>query len=262
MPATTYPLGAEQAGYYSTAPLEKTLSELVDFDLVNQLPAAADRRCRACPHQSDALFRQPRRRTRRQAYHGVGRIAAGISGRAHRRRALLGRRHSVQHADGGRVRRQPAQELADLRRASVESDRRRADHDGGGAQPPKGRAIFQPGRQPYRAPAADASPASCHQPSSPRACRRSSATAPRCASLPSYGCLTRMHVVRLLAPQLDPRRSHQGYRFQPVRHSQRWEAGYRHTKAVLERKPWIGEFDPLSGVVLHEQMEVMAEAAE
>src|SRR5438046_3514053 len=31
-----YPLGADRAGYYSTAPLERTLSELVDFDLVNR----------------------------------------------------------------------------------------------------------------------------------------------------------------------------------------------------------------------------------
>src|SRR5579872_6470513 len=31
-----YPLGADRAGYYSTAPLEKTLSELVDFSLVNR----------------------------------------------------------------------------------------------------------------------------------------------------------------------------------------------------------------------------------
>src|SRR4051795_4720184 len=30
-----YPLGAEQAGYYSTAPLRETLQELVDFDLLN-----------------------------------------------------------------------------------------------------------------------------------------------------------------------------------------------------------------------------------
>jgi NTE family protein len=29
----SYPLGAEQAGYYTTAPLEKTLAELVDVDL-------------------------------------------------------------------------------------------------------------------------------------------------------------------------------------------------------------------------------------
>src|SRR5262249_30623086 len=31
-----YPLGADRAGYYSTAPLEATLSELVDFDLINR----------------------------------------------------------------------------------------------------------------------------------------------------------------------------------------------------------------------------------
>ena len=32
----SYPLGADQAGYYSTSPLEQTLTELVDFNLVNQ----------------------------------------------------------------------------------------------------------------------------------------------------------------------------------------------------------------------------------
>lgn len=32
----TYPLGADHAGYYSTAPLEKTLLELVNFSLVNR----------------------------------------------------------------------------------------------------------------------------------------------------------------------------------------------------------------------------------
>src|SRR5881394_1122428 len=32
----SYPLGADNAGYYSTSPLERTLSELVDFNLVNQ----------------------------------------------------------------------------------------------------------------------------------------------------------------------------------------------------------------------------------
>jgi NTE family protein len=31
-----YPLGAEHAGYYSTTPLEATLSELVDFNLINK----------------------------------------------------------------------------------------------------------------------------------------------------------------------------------------------------------------------------------
>ena len=31
-----YPLGADHAGYYSTAPLEATLAELVDFNLINK----------------------------------------------------------------------------------------------------------------------------------------------------------------------------------------------------------------------------------
>jgi NTE family protein len=31
---------------------------------------------------------------------------------------------------------------------------------------------------------------------------------------------------------------------------------------VLARAPWIGEFDPLSGVVLHEQIDEMPLAAE
>ena len=31
----TWPLGAQSAGYYSTTPLRRTLSDLVDFDLIN-----------------------------------------------------------------------------------------------------------------------------------------------------------------------------------------------------------------------------------
>ena len=53
-----------------------------------------------------------------------------------------------------------------------------------------------------------------------------------------------------------------GHVLRPSGIMQRWDAGYHHTKSVLEKKPWVGEFDPLSGVILHEQMEVMPEAAE
>ena len=42
----------------------------------------------------------------------------------------------------------------------------------------------------------------------------------------------------------------------------RWDAGYAHTRSVLARKPWEGEFDPLAGVVLHEQMDAVPLAAE
>jgi NTE family protein len=71
-----------------------------------------------------------------------------------------------------------------------------------------------------------------------------------------------MHVVRLLAPQLDNESHTKDIDFSPSGIRQRWHAGHLHTRAVLDRAPWAGEFDPLSGVVLHEQMEEMPAAAE
>ncbi len=80
--------------------------------------------------------------------------------------------------------------------------------------------------------------------------------------LAGYGCTKRMHVVRLLAPQLDNETHTKDIDFSPCGIMKRWDAGYAHAKAVLQRSPWVGEFDPLSGVILHEQVELMPEAAE
>lgn len=77
-----------------------------------------------------------------------------------------------------------------------------------------------------------------------------------------YGCQTRMHVVQLLAPQLDREDHTKDIDFSHAGITQRWEAGHAHTKAVLARKPWVGQFDPLSGVILHEAKDVTALAAE
>jgi NTE family protein len=71
-----------------------------------------------------------------------------------------------------------------------------------------------------------------------------------------------MHVVRLLAPQLDRENHTKDIDFSPSGIMQRWDAGYAHTKEVLGRAPWSGEFDPLTGVVLHEQTDIMQMAAE
>src|SRR3954451_16741801 len=71
-----------------------------------------------------------------------------------------------------------------------------------------------------------------------------------------------MHVVRLLAPQLDRESHTKDIDFSPSGIMRRWDAGYSHTKSVLERRPWVGEFDPLASVVLHEHMDEMAIAAE
>src|SRR5258708_33588526 len=72
--------------------------------------------------------------------------------------------------------------------------------------------------------------------------------------LAGYGCVTQMHVVRLLAPQLDNENHTKDVDFTPRGIARRWEAGYAHTVKVLEQAPWDGVFDPLAGVVLHEQV--------
>jgi NTE family protein len=71
-----------------------------------------------------------------------------------------------------------------------------------------------------------------------------------------------MHVVQLQAPQLDRESHTKDIDFSPAGIMQRWDAGYAHTRAVIDRRPWVGEFDPLSGVILHEQSEIMPRAAE
>jgi NTE family protein len=80
--------------------------------------------------------------------------------------------------------------------------------------------------------------------------------------LMSYGCQTRMHVVQLACSATRSRGPHQGCRFQPSGIRRRWGAGYAHTKAVPAREPWVNQFDPLSGVILHEAEEFTALAAE
>src|SRR5262244_2408108 len=72
--------------------------------------------------------------------------------------------------------------------------------------------------------------------------------------LADYGCVTRMHVVRLLAPRHDKDNHTKDVDFTPAGIRRRWEAGYADTRRALDRKPWDGEFDALEGVILHEQV--------
>ncbi len=70
--------------------------------------------------------------------------------------------------------------------------------------------------------------------------------------LAGWGCLTRMHVVRLLAPRLANEDHTKDVDFSPSGIAKRWEAGLADTRRAIERKPWQGDFDPLEGVILHE----------
>src|SRR5262249_728925 len=74
----------------------------------------------------------------------------------------------------------------------------------------------------------------------------------RVQELASYGCLTRMHVVRLLAPRLDNEDHTKDIDFSPSGIKKRWQAGYAHTSRAIEQAPWQGDFSPLDGIILHQ----------
>jgi NTE family protein len=67
-----------------------------------------------------------------------------------------------------------------------------------------------------------------------------------------WGCQTRMHVVRLLAPSLDHEDQTKDVDFSAEGIRRRWRAGYEQAQEALSRAPWRSEFDPLEGVILHE----------
>jgi NTE family protein len=80
--------------------------------------------------------------------------------------------------------------------------------------------------------------------------------------LAGYGCVTQMHVVRLLAPRLENENHTKDIDFTPSGIRMRREAGYEATMRALRQAPWQGEFDPIEGVILHESMPDLALAAE
>jgi NTE family protein len=70
--------------------------------------------------------------------------------------------------------------------------------------------------------------------------------------LESYGCVTRMHVVSLVAPPLEGEEHTKDIDFSREGIGQRRAASRDGTHRVLESKPWSGDFDPMEGFILHE----------
>ncbi len=75
---------------------------------------------------------------------------------------------------------------------------------------------------------------------------------PQVKKLMSYGCATIMHVVPLLAPKVDGEDHTKDIDFTPVGIQARREAGYNDTYRALMLAPWRGEFDAMDGVIVHE----------
>jgi NTE family protein len=256
-----YPLGANRAAYYSTEPLEQTLNELVDFDLVNRCTP------RLTVGAAHVRTSQMKYFDSRDGELGVKHIMA--SGALPPAFPAI-RVDGELYWDGGILSNTPTEAVFDdnprknslifavhmwnpsgaepttmaevlNRQKDIQYSSRISSHIARQQQAHRLRHII--GQLAARLPDAE---------------RNSDAV----RELAGYGCKTTMHVVRLLAPQLDMESHTKDIDFSSSGIMKRWDAGYAHTKAVLDHSPWVGEFDPLSGVILHEQMEMTDVAAE
>jgi len=257
----SYPLGADHAGYYSTAPLEATLSELVDFKLINR---GSPRLTVGAAHvRTSQMTYFDSRRCELDVKHIMASGALPPAFPAVRVNGEL-------YWDGGILSNAPTEVVFD--------DNPRRDSliftvhlwNPVGAEPGTMAEVLNRHKD-VQYSSRIASQITRHQQAhrlrhviNELVARLPDAERdrPEVRELMGYGCQTRMHVVQLLAPQLAYEGDTKDIDFSPDGIRQRWDAGYAHTKAVLEREPWVGQFDQLSGVILHEAEEFRALAAE
>ncbi len=75
---------------------------------------------------------------------------------------------------------------------------------------------------------------------------------PEIRALLRHGCLTRMHVVRLLAPSVMGEDHSKDIDFSANGIRTRWDAGYAETARVLNTRPWEKTYGDEDGFLLHE----------
>lgn len=256
-----YPLGTDHAGYYSTTPLEATLSKLVDFNLIDK---GGPRLTVGAAHvRTSQMTYFDNRRCKLDVKHIMASGALPPAFPAVRVNGEL-------YWDGGILSNTPTEVVLD-------DDPRRDSliftvhlWNPVGAEPSTMADVLNRQKD-VQYSSRIASQITRHQQShrlrhviNELASRLPQAERdrPEVRELISYGCQTRMHVVQLLAPQLDHEDHTKDVDFSATGIQQRWNAGYAHTRAILAREPWVGQFDPLSGVILHEAEEFKALVAE
>ena len=256
---THVPLGVDSAGFYSTAPLENTLRELVDFSLVNQ--------CRPRLTVGAAHVRTSEMKyfDSRDGEIGVKHImASGALPPAFPAVRIDGELYW----DGGILSNTPTEVIFDdnprknslifavhlwnpmgeepgtiwellNRHKDIQYSSRVASHITRQRQMHRMRHVIRELAKLL-----------------PEEARRTQ----QAQALAAFGCHTIMHVVRLLAPQLENENHTKDVDFSPSSIRMRWEAGYTKTMRALEQAPWENEFDPLEGVILHEPKQEMLAA--
>ena len=143
----------------------------------------------------------------------------------------------------------------------MESDGTRAAINLGSATSSEGHPVLEPYCEPHHSAAANASITDVVSQLVrylPDDVRKTEAV----QELAGYGCVTQMHVIRLLAPRLENENHTKDIDFTPSGIRMRREAGFEATMRALRQAPWQGQFDPIEGVILHESMPDLAMAAE
>lgn len=245
------PLGADAAGYYSTNPLRKTLSDLVDFDLVNEGPT---RLTVGAVNVRTSEMRYFDSRDEDVDLRHV--MASGALPPAF----PAVRIDDELYWDGGIVSNTPVEAVFDDPKRQdgivfsvhlwnphgsepksiweVANRQKDIQYSSRAAQHIKRQRQLHRLRHVITRLAAHVPPGSNVD--------------PEVDELRSYGCVTKMHVVRMLAPVLENEDHTKDVDFSPRGIKERWEAGYRHTNETLQNRPWEGDFDPLEGFILHE----------
>ena len=245
------PLGTDAAGYYSTAPLRKTLTELVDFALIKR---NTPRLMVGAAHVRTSMMRYFDSRDGEIKVEHI--MASGALPPAFPAVRIDGELHW----DGGILSNTPTEAIFDdnprrnslifavhmwnptgpepetiwevlHRQKDIQYSSRIANHIARQREAHRLRHVVNELVKYV-----------------PDETRRSAMV----RELAAFGCPTRMHVVRLLAPRLDNESHIKDIDFSPSGIRERWQAGYIDTRRALERAAWIGTFGPLDAVVLHE----------
>ncbi|MGL6043634.1 MAG: patatin-like phospholipase family protein [Sandaracinobacteroides sp.] len=244
-------LGAEKAGYYSVDPLRKNLGELVDFDLINSGPMRLT--VGAANVRTSEMRYFDSSKTPLDIRHVLASGALPPAFPAVRIDGEL-------YWDGGIVSNTPVEAVFDdspRSNALVFSVHLWNPH---GAEP---QSIWDVSNRTKDVQYSSRSYTHIERQRQLHKLRHviqqlsllvpdGAATPEDLAELRGYGCETKMHVVRLLAPQLDNEDHTKDVDFSPRGIRERWEAGYAHTSEMLAKAPWRAATDPLEGFILHE----------
>jgi NTE family protein len=252
-----WPLGAEKAGYYSTDRLRKTLSDLIDFDRINS--RATRLTIGAASVRTGEMHYFDSQRCGFGMEHVMASGALPPAFPAVRVEGEL-------YWDGGILSNTPVEAVFDdnpRRNGLVFAVHVWNPH---GAEPQTIADVLSRQKDVQYASRTQA-----HITRQKQLHRLRHVVAELAAKLPpelrarddvralaAYGCVTKMHVVRLLAPPVGADDQSKDIDFSPASIKKRWQAGYQETRSVIERAPWRLPSDPLEGFILHEVAPDMA----